>query len=48
MAVSRQQLGKHVPVAMQQILNNATIGLQQWKRGVSAWPVPMFHKQGTK
>jgi hypothetical protein len=30
-AVSRQRLGKHVPVARQQILNNATVGLQQWK-----------------
>jgi hypothetical protein len=27
--VSRQQLGKHVPVARQQIPNNATVGLQQ-------------------
>jgi hypothetical protein len=25
-AVSGQRLGKHVPVAMQQILNNATVG----------------------
>jgi hypothetical protein len=30
-AVSRQQFGKHVPVARQQILNTATVGLQQWK-----------------
>jgi hypothetical protein len=29
--VSRQRLGKHVPVAWQQILNNAAVGLQQWK-----------------
>jgi hypothetical protein len=29
--VSRQRLGKHVAVARQQILNNATVGLQQWK-----------------
>jgi hypothetical protein len=26
-----QQLGKHVPVVRQQILNNAVDGLQQWK-----------------
>jgi hypothetical protein len=39
-AVSGQRLGKHVPVARQQILNNATVGLQQWKRGVSTWSVP--------
>jgi hypothetical protein len=25
------RLGKHVPVARQQILNNATVGPQQWK-----------------
>jgi hypothetical protein len=30
-AVSGQRLVKHVPVARQQILNNATVGLQQWK-----------------
>jgi hypothetical protein len=30
-AVSGQRLGKHVPVVMQQIINNATVGLQQWK-----------------
>jgi hypothetical protein len=29
--VCRQRLGKHVPVARQQILNNAVVGLQQWK-----------------
>jgi hypothetical protein len=29
--VSGQRLGKHVPVARQQILNNATVTLQQWK-----------------
>jgi hypothetical protein len=30
--VTVQPLGKHVPVHRQQILNNATVGLQQWKR----------------
>jgi hypothetical protein len=29
-AVSAQPLGKHVPVAMQQILNYAIVGTQQW------------------
>jgi hypothetical protein len=33
--VSGQWLGKHIPVARQQIINNATVGLQQWKWGVS-------------
>jgi hypothetical protein len=33
--VSGQRLCKHVPVARQQILNNATVGLQQWKRSFS-------------
>jgi hypothetical protein len=30
-AVSGQRLGKHVPVARQQILNNARVGPQHWK-----------------
>jgi hypothetical protein len=30
-AVSGQRLGKHFPVARQQIFNSATVGLQQWK-----------------
>jgi hypothetical protein len=47
-SVSGQRLGKHVPVAMQQILNNATIGLQQWKSLFSAWSVPRCYKQGTR
>jgi hypothetical protein len=29
--ISGQRVGKHVPIARQQILNNATAGLQQWK-----------------
>jgi hypothetical protein len=32
--VSGQRLGKHVPVAKLQILKNATVELQQWKRCV--------------
>jgi hypothetical protein len=39
-AVSEQRLGKHVPVARQQILNNAVVGLQQWKSCISTWSVP--------
>jgi hypothetical protein len=39
-AVSGQRLGEHVPVATQQILNNETVGLQQWKRGIPKWSVP--------
>jgi hypothetical protein len=34
MTVPWQQLSKHVPVAKQQILNNSTVGLQQYKEGV--------------
>jgi hypothetical protein len=30
-AVSGQRLPKHVPAARRQILNNTTVGLQQWK-----------------
>jgi hypothetical protein len=39
-ADSGQRLSKHVlpkqttPITMQQILNNATVGLQHWKIGV--------------
>jgi hypothetical protein len=29
-AVSEKRLSKRVPVAKQQMLNNATVGLQQW------------------
>jgi hypothetical protein len=29
-----QRLGKHVPIARQRVLNNATVGTQQWKRCV--------------
>jgi hypothetical protein len=31
MTVAVQGLGKLIPVAKQQILNNAIVGLQQWK-----------------
>jgi hypothetical protein len=31
MSASGQRFYEHVPVVRQQILNNATVGLQQWK-----------------
>jgi hypothetical protein len=43
-----QRLDKHFAVTRQQILNNATDGLQQWKPGVSTWSVPRCYKQRTK
>jgi hypothetical protein len=30
------------------MLNNSTIGLQQWKSGVSTWSVPRCYRQGEK
>jgi hypothetical protein len=33
-AVSGQPLSEHIPIARQQILNNATVGLQQGKNCV--------------
>jgi hypothetical protein len=39
-AVSGQWLGNHVPVARQQILNNATVELQQWKNFFLRCPCP--------
>jgi hypothetical protein len=33
-AVSGQRLGKHVPVARQQIFNSLTVRLEQWKSSV--------------
>jgi hypothetical protein len=44
-AFPQQRLGKHFPVARQHILNNATVGLQQWKNCVSTWSVPRSYKQ---
>jgi hypothetical protein len=46
-AFSGYWLGKHVPFARQQILNNAAVGLQEGKR-VSAWSVLGCYKQGTR
>jgi hypothetical protein len=43
-AVSEQWLGKNVPVARQQILNNEPVGLQQWKTVFSTWSMPRGYK----
>jgi hypothetical protein len=47
-AVSRQWLRKHISVTKQQILNNATVGLQQCKSCVFYVVVPRCYKQGTR
>jgi hypothetical protein len=47
-AISGQRLCKHVPVARQQILNNAMVEQQQCKRSVSTWSVPRYYKQRTR
>jgi hypothetical protein len=44
-AVPGQRLSKYVPVARQQILNNATDRLQQWEWVVSAWSVSRSYLQ---
>jgi hypothetical protein len=41
-------LDKYVPIARQQVRNNATVELQQWNQSVSTWSVPRRYKQGTK
>jgi hypothetical protein len=46
--VSGQRLGKHVLVASQQILNNATVGPNNRKAVFSMWSVLRYYKQGTK
>jgi hypothetical protein len=38
----------NIAIVRQLILNNAAVGLQQWKRGVSMWSVLRCYKQGTK
>jgi hypothetical protein len=45
--VSEQRLGKHVPVARQQILNNATVGRNNRRVVFSMEPGPRCYKQGT-
>jgi hypothetical protein len=48
--VSGQRLGKHVPVARQQILNNATVTRSNTSRKAvfSLCSLPRWYKQGTK
>jgi hypothetical protein len=46
--ISGQQLGEHVPVARQWILNNATVGYYNGNRVISLWSVLRCYKQGTK
>jgi hypothetical protein len=43
-----QRLGKHIPVARQQIINNATVGLQKWKWGVPTWSSPDVISKGQR
>jgi hypothetical protein len=40
--------GKHVPVARQQILNNATVGHSDRRAVFSMWSEQRCYKQGTK
>jgi hypothetical protein len=44
-AVSGQQLGKHVVVGRQQILNNATVGRNNRRAVFYMWSVPGCYKQ---
>jgi hypothetical protein len=44
-AVSGQRLGKHVPVAREQILNNATVGLHNGRAVFSMWSVPRGYRR---
>jgi hypothetical protein len=47
-AVSGHQLGKHVPIARQQILNIATVGPHRWKSYVFYMVRVKMIKQGTR
>jgi hypothetical protein len=44
----RPFLGNRLINTFPLILNNATVVLQQWKRGTSTWSVPRCYEQGTK
>jgi hypothetical protein len=46
--VPGQRLGKHAPVARQQILNNATDGCNNRGAVISVWSMPRCYKQGAK
>jgi hypothetical protein len=46
-AVSGERICKHISIARQQILNNETVGLQQWKSFVFyVMHAEMFKRQG--
>jgi hypothetical protein len=47
-AVSGQRLGKHIPVATQQILNAATVKCMNRKAVFSVWYMPRCYKQGAR
>jgi hypothetical protein len=47
-AISGQRLGKHVPVARQQILNIATVGRNNESAVFSMLSVPRCYRQGTR
>jgi hypothetical protein len=46
-AVSRQLLGKDVPIAGQQSLNNAKLDYNNGNGVLSMWSVPRCYKQGS-
>jgi hypothetical protein len=46
--VPGQRLGKHVPVARQQIINNAIVERNNRRAVFSMWSVPRCYTQGTK
>jgi hypothetical protein len=47
-SVSGQRHSKHVPIAMQQILNKATVGRNNRRAVFSMWSVLRCYRQGTK
>jgi hypothetical protein len=46
--VSGQWLGKHVPVARQQTINNETVGCNNTRAVFSVWSMMRCYKKGTK
>jgi hypothetical protein len=47
-AISGKRLGKHIPVARQQSLNNATVKCNNRRAVVSMWSMPRCYKQGKR
>jgi hypothetical protein len=45
--ISEQRLGKHFPVATQQVLNNSQLDYNKGRAVFSTWSVPRY-KQGTR